>query len=373
MTRLVLIANPGTKRCEAFCRAAVAFGIEPVVVPWADVIPADGCLDHLPMFDQPAIVRLESPGKDITVTRLLLTAGCRADPSESTTDWGTVPLPKGLLLRPGLQYRGFVRVLEGLRRSFDIRPHLTLTACPLAVARMFDKNATLDTLIDAGLPVPDSLAADALSPDPQELPELIQRHCWQPSYLKLNTGASATGIVVVNTNSTGYLTGVTTLLRRGELFFNTRVLRTVENRELIEAVAFLVREGITVQRGIPHAQLDGQNADLRVVCVGGKPVATIFRLSPHPITNLHLGGRRGDWHRCRQAIPTRHWLDALDSATAAAGCFDSLVAGVDVVFEPGFRRHFILEVNAFGDFFPGWTDSAGRSLHQIELEAIDQE
>ena len=69
-----------------------------------------------------------------------------------------------------------------------------------------------------------------------------------------------------------------------------------------------------MQQGIPHAQLDGQNADLRVVCVGGRVVATIFRLSPHPITNLHLGGRRGDWHRCREAIPTRYWLAALDTA-----------------------------------------------------------
>jgi len=75
-------------------------------------------------------------------------------------------------------------------------------------------------------------------------------------------------------------------------------------------------------RGLVHAQLDGQNADLRVVCVGGKPVASIFRLSPHPITNLHLGGRRGDFALCRAAIPTRDWLDALDSCSAAADCFN---------------------------------------------------
>lgn len=363
MTRLVLIANPGTKRCEAFCREVQALGVQPVVVPWAEVVPAGGCLDRLPQFDQPAVVRLESPGKDTAVTRLLLAAG---DPH---TDWSTVPIPKGLLLRPGVQYRGFVRVLEGLRKSFDARPHLRPTACPLAVARMFDKNATLADLAAAGIPVPEWIDWDN-GPPPHELPELIRRHCRPPTYLKLNTGASATGIVVLTTNSNGYQSGVTTLLRRGDDFYNTRQLRAVQNRELIETVWFLVREGITVQRGLPHAQLDGQNADLRVVCVGGRAVATIFRLSPHPITNLHLGGRRGDWRRCRDAIPTRHWLDALDSAVAAAGCFDSLVAGVDVLFEPGFRRHAVLEVNAFGDFFPGWADASGRSLHQIEWEAI---
>jgi hypothetical protein len=105
------------------------------------------------------------------------------------------------------------------------------------------------------------------------------------------------------------------------------------------------------------------------VCVHGQPVASIFRLSPHPMTNLHLGGRRGDFTHCRAAIPTRAWLDALDHCTEAAGSFDSTVAGVDLVFEHGFRRHFVLEVNAFGDFFPGWTDAGGRSIHALEIAA----
>jgi hypothetical protein len=361
VTRLVLIANPGTKRCEAFCREVQALGVRPVVVPWAEVIPAGGCLDRLPQFDQPAVVRLESPGKDDAVTRLLLAAG---DPH---TDWSAVPFPKGLLLRPGMQYQGFARVLEGLRKSFDTRPHLRPTACPLAVARMFDKNGTLADLTAAGVPTPEFIPPEQLANT--HFP-LHDRGGWGVVYMKLNTGASATGIVVCRLAAGGVWTGVTTLLRRGEQFFNTRRLTDLTAPELGRCIAFLLEEGLSVQRGLPHAQLDGQNADLRVVCVGGKAVATIFRLSPHPITNLHLGGRRGDWRRCRDAIPTRHWLDALDSAVAAAGCFDSLVAGVDVLFEPGFRRHAVLEVNAFGDFFPGWTDPAGRSLHQIEWDAI---
>lgn len=369
MTPLVLLANPGSKRCEAFCRAAEGVGLAPVVVPWAAVMPADGCLDHLPAFDPPAVVRLESPGKDVAVTRLLLAAGGRADPAEPPADSDAVPLPKGILHRPGLQYRGFVRVLEGLRRSFDARPHLRPTACPLAVARMFDKNGTLAMLAAADIPVPEFLSPHELPSDPDALLAIVRDRRWPVAYLKLNTGASATGIVVCRFDGVAW-TGLTTLLCRGNEFFNTRLLRTVSGDELRRCVAFLLREGITVQRGLPHAQLSGQNADLRVVCVGGKPVATIFRLSPHPITNLHLGGRRGDWDRCRAAIPTRHWLDALDSAVDAAGCFDSFVAGVDLLFEPGFRRHHVLEVNAFGDFFPGWTGPAGRTLHGLQLTAL---
>ncbi len=356
--RYVLIANPGTKRCEAYRRAvAEVWGgrADLTVVPWADVIRGGGRLAGLAAFDRPAVVRLESPGKDAAVTRLL----CGVPPE--------TPLPKGVLFRPGAWYAGFRRVLVGLKAAFDERPHLTPTACPLAVAAMFDKNATLATLAAAGVPVPDWLPPDRLPPSPDALYDRLRALGWRTAYMKLNTGASAVGIVVLRFDAAGAPHGLTTLVRHGGHFFNTRRLRTVAGDALRACVAFLLAEGATVQRAVPHAQLDGQNADLRVVCVRGRPVATIFRLSPHPVTNLHLGGRRGDWAACRAAIPPRHWLDALDGCAAAAGCFASAVAGVDVVFEPGFARHAVLEVNAFGDFFPGVTDPLGRSPHAVEI------
>src|SRR3954469_14538997 len=122
MPRYVLIANPGTKRCETYRRELLAVwagrGVTPAleVVPWAVVAPRDGNLDGLPAFDRPAVVRLESPGKDDEATRLLLEAGARDDPREPPCDWRALPMPKGLLVRPGLWYRGFRRVLEGLGR-----------------------------------------------------------------------------------------------------------------------------------------------------------------------------------------------------------------------------------------------------------------
>jgi hypothetical protein len=120
--RYVLIANPGTKRCETYRRELVSWwaarGAAPdlEVVPWADVVSRDGNLDGLPAFDRAAVVRLGSPGKDDHVARLLLEAGARGDPAEPPADyWRTHPTPRGLLLRPGVWYRGFRRVLAGLR------------------------------------------------------------------------------------------------------------------------------------------------------------------------------------------------------------------------------------------------------------------
>jgi hypothetical protein len=371
--RYVLVANPGTKRCELYRRELAAFwaacGATPdvTVVPWAEVVPRDGHLDGLPAFDRPAVVRLESPGKDAHVYRLLLEAGGRDDPSEPPRDCRAVPMTRGLLLRPGLWFRGFRRALAGLRRSFDARPHLTPTACPLAVAAMFDKTATARTLAAAGVPVPDAL------PEPPDEPAVVHDlavcHGWDSAYVKLNSGSSATGIVVLHPTAAGRPAfGITTLIRRGADYFSTRQVQRVTGEELERAVQFVLDEGAIVQRGVPLAQLDGDNFDLRVVCVGGTPVATVVRVSPHPMTNLHLGGRRGDLARCRAAVPPRVWLDALDQCAAAADCFDSTVAGVDLAFERGLGRSVVLEVNAFGDFFPGWADARGRSVHALEIE-----
>ena len=138
--------------------------------------------------------------------------------------------------------------------------------------------------------------------------------------------------------------------------------------DLDAAAAFLLGEGAIVQRGIPMAQIDGQNFDVRVVCVYGKPVGDDLPAQPAPDDEPAPRRPPRRLRRCRAAIPTRDWLDALDHCAEAAACFDSAVAGVDLLFERGFRRHYVLEVNAFGDFFPGWP-TAGRSVHALEIEA----
>ena len=187
--RYLLIANPGTKRCETYRRELLTFWAnrrvapEVVVVPWADVVPRDGNLDGLPAFDGPAVVRLESPGKDKGVARLLLEAGVREEPTEPPCDWRSLLIPRGLLLRPGLYYRGFRRVLRGLARAFAARPHLVPTASPFAVAEMFDKTATTAKLHAAGVPVPKWL------PNPRDvfahIADAERRRSWRTIYLKL--------------------------------------------------------------------------------------------------------------------------------------------------------------------------------------------
>jgi hypothetical protein len=137
--RYLVICNPETPRGRAYVADLEALwagrGVTPevIVVPWADIVPADGNLDHLPAFDTPAVVKIESPGKSDDVYRQLLDAGSRETPGEPRRDWSDLELPPGLMVRPGLHFAGFRRVLRGLAASLAKRPHLTATADPNAV------------------------------------------------------------------------------------------------------------------------------------------------------------------------------------------------------------------------------------------------
>jgi glutathione synthase/RimK-type ligase-like ATP-grasp enzyme len=369
--RYVVLANPGGKRWQTYAPELEAFwagrGVRPEVevVPWSAVVPRDGDLDGLAAFDRPAVVRLESPGRDWEVARLLLRAGARAAGEGSGDDFLALPYELGRLVRPGLFHQGFRRVLAGLHASFARRPHLRALACPLAVAEMFDKNAASARLAGAGVPCPPSLPA----PDtPEALLDALRRRHFRTAYVKLNTGSSASAIAVVRPGDEPP-SAVTSVVRLGEGFYSSRRLRRYVGEDLRAVLGFLLGEGACVQQGVRMAQIDGQNFDVRVVVLHGEPAFSVFRLSGLPMTNLHLGGRRGDPGRCRAAIPTRAWLDGLDLCALAARQFKSAVVGVDLLFESGYLRHFVLEVNAFGDFFPGLTDAQGRTVHRAEVEA----
>jgi hypothetical protein len=127
--------------------------------------------------------------------------------------------------------------------------------------------------------------------------------------------------------------------------------REAEVADLVDALA---PDGLHVERWVPKAGLDGRTFDLRVVVIGGTPTHVVARTSGTPITNLHLGGQRGDPAAVRAMLGEARWRQALEVCSRAAACFPGcLMAGVDLLVEAGPRRFLVGEVNAFGDLLPG--------------------
>lgn len=128
------------------------------------------------------------------------------------------------------------------------------------------------------------------------------------------------------------------------------------------ALAFVLAQGAQVERAVPKAKLASALFDCRVLCIAGEPRFTVVRQNEHPITNLHLGGWRGDL----PAMPPGAWEAAMESCRRVAALYRSLHVGLDVLFEPGLQQHRIIEANAFGDLLPNLTLD-GLSVYRWEL------
>ena len=125
-----------------------------------------------------------------------------------------------------------------------------------------------------------------------------------------------------------------------------------------------------VERWVPKAGIDGQTFDLRVVVIAGRAEHVVVRMARGPMTNLHLGNSRGDPTALREKMKDGAWEAAMASCERAASAFPrSLLAGVDLLIAPGYRRHAVLEVNAFGDLLHGVL-ARGLDTHSAEVEAL---
>lgn len=98
----------------------------------------------------------------------------------------------------------------------------------------------------------------------------------------------------------------------------------------------------------------------------------MVRTSSSPLTNLHLGGSRGDLDTARQAVEAAgaRWSDLLDVCERAAACFPrTLCVGVDLLPAVDWRRSAVGEVNAFGDLLPRLTGLPGSGAEGLDTYA----
>ncbi|MCA9699771.1 MAG: hypothetical protein KC431_19760, partial [Myxococcales bacterium] len=138
----------------------------------------------------------------------------------------------------------------------------------------------------------------------------------------------------------------------------------------VDAVlGWLLREGAQIERALPKARLDGRNFDMRVLVIDGEVGFCVVRSSRHPITNLHLGGARGDLEAVRAAMAPEDWDAAMASCRRAHAQHGCLHLGVDLLIEQDWSGHRIIEANAFGDLLPG-LERDGLDVYGWELARL---
>ncbi|MFJ9738371.1 STM4014 family protein [Streptomyces sp. NPDC101166] len=347
--RFAVVGNPENRRVTLFADAVRAAGLPAArIVAWADVLRDGGA-----RFDASETVRIDSPGENADVDRQWRGT---SDPTrvEGSARW----------------YAGFTAALRGLRGGVRLDD-------PGELALLFDKRRCHAVLDAAGVPVPASPtsgpgAAPVRGWD--DVRALMREHRMPRLFVKPAHGSSASGVLAVESGGAGRIRATTSveLAPDGGLYNSLRVRRYEREGDVAAIVDALAPDGLHLERWLPKASQEGRAADLRVVVVAGRATHAVVRTGRSPLTNLHLGGSRGDLDAVRRAVEAAggSWPDLLGVCERAAACFPrTLCVGVDLLPAIGWRRAAVGEVNAFGDLLPRLTGLPGSGAEGLDTYA----
>lgn len=357
--RYLIIGNPQNRRVTLFTEALREAGhSEPQVVPWLELLRDFAVLERVP--DEPRLVRIDSWGEDFEVEKLLLARG-------GLEGARTREHHHGEIVAPALAHRGFLQVLDDLKRLFAARPSWRVLNPPDEIAEFFDKRATSRRFHAEGIPVPEFL--DEVPRDAATLLRVVRERGWRQVFVKPTMGSSASMVLLMSLAPRGAEIR-TSLEWDAPRWFNNLKLRHYRTEtDVGRALDFVLSQGAQVELAIPKAKLDDAFFDCRVVCIAHEPRFVVVRQNHHAITNLHLGGWRGDVEKLKAACPPGAWDAAMETCRRVAKLYHALHVGLDVMFEPGLARHRVIEANAFGDLLPNALLD-GRGVYRWEIDSV---
>lgn len=346
----IVVGHASHRRVTSFVDAVHREGAGDVtVVPWARVVDDVNWYTTLP--ERPTFLRIESTGEDEATQRAMLALGGHP----------VADLPFGAFVPPGPSHRGFLILLDRIEAALQARPQWTPLATPEGIRLVFDKRSFHEACETWGVSVPPSLSANSRA----DLDLRMAERDWDAVFVKIRTGSSAVGLG--RYTRLPRPTFLTTVAVTRDGWFNSRKLhRYTAPAALDRVVNELMSHGVHIERAIAKAQLDGANFDCRALWVGDAVPFVVVRQNHHPITNLHLGGWRGDLSAFLARCPARTWQAALADVTRIAENYGGLHLGCDVMFTEDFSQHYIVEANAFGDLLPR-LEREGRDVYATEV------
>lgn len=293
-----------------------------------------------------ALVKIESPGEAPALHAALIERGWRA---LGCPDAAPRALEHGELAHQHWWYAGFRELLAALpARAGYLNP-------PEDIAGMSDKLACQLRLRAQGIAIPPLLGEiDGY----ERLRELLREHGAGQVFVKARYGSSGAGVLAYRRSRCGgeAAYGSAELVEDGagaRVFNSLKPRRYDRGARIARLVDAIAAQGAYVERWIPKPRApdgagghyDGAHYDIRAVALDGFLRHRVARVGSGPLTNLHLGNRRG---------ALAQWLDgdamhALEAATqqAAMAFPRSRMIGFDLILREG--RSWVLEANAFGD------------------------
>jgi hypothetical protein len=368
----LLIANPENRRVSLFQDALASLGEAPAqVLSWLDILSDIRCLEHI--ANEPRLVRIDSFGEDFDVEKLLMIRGYPQAKREDV--WTLAPdhvrrlrFDRGRIWPPRQQYLGLVAVLHEIDEVLAGKEQWQVLNQPSTIIDLFDKRITANMYETLGLSV--ARHWPNLRNYEQMAAQLTEAGVGQ-AFVKFSSTSSASCLGIWR-QTEGKVCFQTTMESSSFAMYNSLRLREyTQPTKVAELVTFLLREGAQVEERIEKATLDGNYFDCRVVVIDGEPLFWLVRQSEHEITNLHLGGRRGNREQLFALIPPELMAEAHEACRTVFRAHRSFQIGLDLMFSSDLKRYYIVEANAFGDLLPNLTLD-GWNVYQTQIRRLQE-
>lgn len=367
--------NPESPRAVSFTGAAFARLAEwPAAIAWADYLQGTVTL---PVAARETIVRIDSPGRNWTVEKLLLMHGAELAAQEafaslSQEEIAALPEDPGRILASRQKHLGFCQALQNIQHHFESK-NIRWMHHPEDIVVMCDKDACQSRLAAAGISISPALGIIMGFDDLITRMDAAGRN---RVFIKLCHGSSASGTVALE-RSVGRMQAFSTAKlsegSSGTVLHNWRAIsRYTDLRDIRRLVDAVCRHRACAEVWLPKAGWKGRRLDVRIVVIAGQARHVVARMAEGPFTNLQFGALRATGEELRDHIGLNAYAAMCQEAERAMACFPrSLYGGVDVLLDAHHQRPHILEVNAFGDLLPT-ARHEGRSTYDWEIAAMTE-
>jgi glutathione synthase/RimK-type ligase-like ATP-grasp enzyme len=373
--QFLIIGNPENRRLHLFAEAAAKTGIaKPTMIPYLDLLTRKVNLRD--WLSPQTIVRIESPGENFEVEKQILALGAQREEDTqhqfiSAAEALLLPYNHGQIRFLRQWYLGYKRLLEELQASIDAQPPKAVMNSPQAIGLLFDKIACQKHLSDHGVDTPTILSGmDGY----EALKDYMLNSRYKRVFIKPAHASSASGVIAyrISQNKEEAITSIEVAEENGCVkFYNSLKVRKYTSAKVIKAIIdFIIGERAIIEEWIPKASLQGYIFDVRIVVIDGKARFVLPRLSKTPLTNLHLGNKRGEAVLLQDKVGNTNYAALLAVAEKTVKCLPRVFyAGVDIAIPAGFSRPKVLEVNAFGDLLPNLLIN-GQDTYSAEITCL---
>jgi len=282
-----------------------------------------------------------------------------------------VEFQNGEFFAPHQFYLGLKRKLELLDELIKHNPVAAMMNCPSDILTFFDKQACHQRLSKESIALPQAFYGVVNYDD---LRQRMFENNVKDIFIKTRFGSGASGIVALKTNgsrSNLKVHALTTVEQTSGRLYNTlRLQKSVKETEVASLVDRLCKWGVHCESWIPKAVINRKESDCRLLLVNGEVDFMVLRKSDTPITNLHLLNERAQISELTDLIESDAWKRVLNTCHKVAQTFPkSFQLALDVAVHRNKQDHYVLELNAFGDFLQK-IQYNGMNTHQWQIQKM---